>query len=61
MKNNNNNYNEKAKKKNLVQKIWNLGYCPIILQDIDCIATWVCISPMCIAIGRPNCIAIWWF
>ena len=52
----NNNYNEK-RKKNLMQKIWNLGYCPIILQDIDCIATWVCISPMCIAIERLNCIA----
>ena len=64
MKKNNNNNNEK---KNCAEPFF--GYCPnyivrkkvFVLQDIDCIATWVCSSPRCIAIGRLNCIAIWWF
>ena len=37
----NNIYNEKKnEKKKLVQK-FELGYCPIVLQEKDCIAGWV--------------------
>ena len=51
----------KNEKKNAAEKKFDLGYCLIILQYIDCIATWVYSSPRCVAIGKQNCIAIWWF